>query len=95
LEWLDNFWADLYSNDERRIRSTDHSHPASLRIRTFRNILDRFRNRFEAKSADYQAEAGKRLIAGNDARNGVVANLLRNDSAGSADSASAALGSVA
>ncbi len=37
-------------------------------------------------------ETGKRLTAGNDASNGAVANLLRNDSAGSADSASAALG---
>ncbi len=42
-----------------------------------------------------QAEAEDGLIGGNDASNGVVANLLRNDSAGSADSASAALGSAA
>ncbi len=42
-----------------------------------------------------QTEAEDGLITGNDAGNGVVANLLRDDSAGSADSASAALGSVA
>jgi hypothetical protein len=39
------------------------------------------------------AEGG--LIAGNDASDGVVANLLRDDSAGRAGSASAALGGVA
>ena len=39
-----------------------------------------------------QAETEDRLIAGNDAGNGAVASLLRNDSARSADSASAALG---
>jgi hypothetical protein len=42
-----------------------------------------------------QAEAEDGLTAGNDASNGLVANLLQNDSAGSADSASAALGGVA
>ena len=41
------------------------------------------------------AEVECGLIAGNDASNGVVANLLRNDSAGRAGSASAALGGVA
>lgn len=37
----------------------------------------------------------QRVIAGKDASNGVVSNLLRNDSAGRADSASEALGSAA
>ena len=37
----------------------------------------------------------QRAIAGNDAGNGVVANLLRDDSAGRAGSASAALGGAA
>ena len=39
-----------------------------------------------------QSETQNGFIAGNDAGNGVVANLLRADSAGGADSASAALG---
>ena len=39
-----------------------------------------------------QAETEDRLIAGNDARDGPAANLLRDDSEGSADSASAELG---
>jgi hypothetical protein len=42
-----------------------------------------------------QGEAEDGLIAGNDASNRVVANLLRDDSAGRADSASAALGGAA
>ena len=42
-----------------------------------------------------QVEAEDRITAGTDASNRVVANLLRDDSAGRADSASAALGSVA
>ena len=42
-----------------------------------------------------RAEAEDGLIAGNDAGNEVVANLLWDDSAGSADSASAALGGAA
>ncbi len=42
-----------------------------------------------------QAEAEYGLIARNDASHGFVANLLRDDPAGSADSASAALGGVA
>ncbi len=42
-----------------------------------------------------QAEAEDGFIAGNDASNGVVANLLRDDSAGRAGAASAALGGVA
>jgi hypothetical protein len=42
-----------------------------------------------------QAETEDGLIAGNDGGNGVVANLLRDDSAGRAGSASAALGGVA
>ena len=41
-----------------------------------------------------QAEAEGGLIARNDESNGIVANLLRNDSAGSAGSASAAVGST-
>ena len=40
-------------------------------------------------------ETGKRLPAGNDASDGIVANLLRDDSAGCADSTSAALGGTA
>ena len=52
-----------------------------------------------AKYRNLTARSGvicfQRDIAGNDASYGVVANLLRNDSAGSAGSASAALGSVA
>ena len=43
----------------------------------------------------YQDEAKDGLIGGNDSGYRVVANLLRDDSEGSADSASAALGSVA
>ena len=42
-----------------------------------------------------QAETEGGFIAGNDAGNRVVANLLRVDSAGRADSASAALGDFA
>ena len=42
-----------------------------------------------------QTEAENGLIARNDASNGVVANLLRDDSAGSAGAASAALGGAA
>ena len=41
-----------------------------------------------------QAEAEDGLTAENDASNGFVANLLQNDSAGSADSASTALGAL-
>ena len=42
-----------------------------------------------------QAEAEDGFTSGNDAGNRVVANLLRDDSAGRADSASAALGGAA
>ena len=42
-----------------------------------------------------QAEAEDGFIAGNDAGNRLVANLLRDDSAGRAGAASAALGGVA
>jgi hypothetical protein len=52
LEWLRNLWTDLHSNDEYRIRSKGHSSPASIRVRTFRDVLDRFREHPEAKSAD-------------------------------------------
>ena len=71
------------------------SKSTSIRVRTFKEVLDCFREHPEAKSADYQAEAEDDLTARNDAGNRVVANLLRDDSAGRAGSASAELGGVA
>jgi DNA-binding transcriptional regulator YiaG len=51
-EWLRFFWMDLYTNDRYRIRSKDHSDRAAIRVQTFDDILERFRNHPEAKSAD-------------------------------------------
>ena len=51
-EWKRIFWTDLHSNDRYRIRSKGHSNPASIRVRTFRDVLDSFRDHPEAKSAD-------------------------------------------
>jgi hypothetical protein len=63
LEWLRIFWADLHSNDRYRIRSKGHSNPASIRVRTFRDALDRFREHPEAKSADRDGKpSGKKTI---------------------------------
>jgi len=63
LEWLRNFWTDLHSNDRYRIRSKGHSNPASIRVRTFRDVLDRFREHPEAKSADRDGNpSGKKTI---------------------------------
>jgi hypothetical protein len=64
-----------------------------LRFEAFSKHSRPLSNRFEAKRVDYQAEAEKnRFAAGKDASNGIVANLLRDDSAGRAGAASAALG---
>jgi hypothetical protein len=52
LEWLRFFWTDLHSGREYRIKSEGHSNRAGIRVRTFGDVLDRFRNHPEAKSAD-------------------------------------------
>ncbi len=63
LEWLRIFWTDLHSNDRYRIRSKGHSNPASIRVQTFRDVLDRFREHPEAKSADREGNpSGKKTI---------------------------------
>jgi hypothetical protein len=64
LEWLRNSWTDLHSNDEYRIRSKGHSSPAAIRVRTFRDALDRFREHPEAKSADREGNPSDKKTIG-------------------------------
>ncbi len=63
-EWKRISWTDLHSNDEYRIRSKGHSNPASIRVRTFRDVLDCFRDHPEAKSADREGNPSDKQTIG-------------------------------
>ena len=53
-EWLRIVWTDLHSSEEYRIRSKGHSSPASIRVQTLGDALERFRKHPESKSADWE-----------------------------------------
>ena len=63
-DWLKSSWTDLHSNNQYRIRSKGHSSPAAIRVRTFRNVLDRFRAHPEAKSADREGNPSDKKTVG-------------------------------
>jgi hypothetical protein len=50
-QWLRCDWVDLHSGRRYRIRADQHSGPSAIRVQTFRDVLHRFRNHPESKSA--------------------------------------------
>ena len=63
-EWLRLRWIDLHSNAEYRIKTEGHSNRAAIRVRTFRDVLDRFRDHPEAKSADREGNPSDKQTIG-------------------------------
>ncbi len=55
-EWKGLWWTDVHSGGTYRIRTNDPSDRAGIRVQTFANVLDRFRDHPEAKSADPDGE---------------------------------------
>lgn len=63
-EWLRLSWTDLHSGREYRIKSWGDSNPAAIRVQTFEDILDRFRDHPEAKSAGSDGNPSDRWTSG-------------------------------
>ena len=62
-EWIRMRWIDAHSGTEYRIRTSGPSNRAGIRIQTHSDVLDRFRNHPESKSADSEGnQADSRTI---------------------------------
>jgi hypothetical protein len=55
LDWLRFSWIDVYAGKQYRIRTREPSTPTAIRVRDFEEVLRRFRDPPEAKSADSSA----------------------------------------
>jgi hypothetical protein len=51
-DWRRSSWTDVHSGGKYRIRTIDPSDRAGIRVQTYADVLDRFRNHPESKSAD-------------------------------------------
>jgi hypothetical protein len=51
-DWQRSSWTDLHTGREYRIRPNARSSRAGIRVQTYADVLDRFRNNPEPKSAD-------------------------------------------
>jgi len=63
-EWLRLSWIDTHSGQKYRVKTQGHSDPLAIRIQTFDDVLDRFRNHPEAKSADSNGNPSNQRTVG-------------------------------
>jgi len=62
--WLEMEWTDHYSGDTFRIHTEGPPSPDSIKVKTNRDVLDRYRSHPEPKSLDPNGEPCTRLTTG-------------------------------
>jgi hypothetical protein len=64
LEWLRFFWKSVHTGKQYRVRTGDPSDHAAIRVQTFGDVLRRFRDHPEAKSAASSGEPADKQTEG-------------------------------
>jgi hypothetical protein len=75
-DWLKFKWIDLYSRKRYRVRTRGHTRGNVIRVQTFADVIERYRDHPESKSADSSGTPAQRWTVGLLARRPVTASLV-------------------
>jgi hypothetical protein len=76
LKWLKFWWIDLHSREAFRVRSRRHTKGNVIRVQTFADVIERYRDHPESKSADSSGAPAERWTVGLLARRPITASLV-------------------
>jgi len=75
-DWLRFEWIGLHSGEQYRVRSREHSKGKVTRVHTIADVINRYRDHPDSKSADSTGAPAERWTVGLLARRPVTASLV-------------------
>jgi hypothetical protein len=75
-DWLRFKWVDLYSRERYRGRARGHTRGTVIRVQTFADVIERYRDHPESKSADSRGNPAERWTVGLLGRRPITASLV-------------------